>query len=100
VVTPFGALRVNARDGRCVVRLSSEDLAADPAGTPATIVNSHFFGHDVVDEVRIDDGRVFRVRAPQSSGAIGDRLGVKLQARRVRVFLADGAVFAEREESA
>ena len=44
------------------------------------------FGHDVVDEVRIDDGRVFRVRGPQSTGAIGDRLGVRLQARRLRVF--------------
>ena len=97
VVTPFGSLRVNAPDGRCVVRLSSEDLAVDPSGTPATIVNSHFFGHDVVDEVRIDDGRVFRVRAPQSSGAIGARLGVRLHARRVRVFLTSGATFAEPE---
>ena len=97
VVTPFGALRVDAPDGRCVVRLSSEDLTIDPTGTPATIVNSHFYGHDVVDEVQLGDGRKFRVRGPRSAGSPGTRVGVRLRSARIRVLMGEEATFAYQE---
>lgn len=92
ILTPFGALRVDAPDGNCVVRVATESLAVTANGAAGTIVSSRFYGHDVVDEVQLEDGRTVRVRLPESAGEIGTSVKIALKPGRYRVFLATGEV--------
>lgn len=85
--TPFGALRCDLPNGPCFVRIRTEDLCVvDRGGTAGVVVASRFFGHDVVDEIRLEDGRLFRVRLPRASAPVGSPVEVALQARHLRVF--------------
>ncbi len=91
VATPFGALAIDAPDGACAVRIRTEDLCVVERGAPGIVVSSRFFGHDVVDEVQLDDGGLFRVRLPHASAPAGSRVEIGLRAALVRVFPAGGA---------
>ncbi len=92
VITPFGALPVDAPDGTCVIRVATESLATTADGAPATIISSRFYGHDVVDEVQLEDGRTVRVRLPRSAGEIGTLVKIGLKPGFYRVFLSTGEV--------
>ncbi|MGZ8866779.1 MAG: ABC transporter ATP-binding protein [Thermoanaerobaculia bacterium] len=92
IVTPFGALRLDAEDGPCIVRVATENLMLAPHGARGVIVASRFYGHDVVDEVRLDDNRIIRVRLPHSAGDPGTQINVALKPGTYRVFLAGGEV--------
>lgn len=92
MVTPFGPLRLDAADGNCVIRVATESLAVTSDGAPGTIISSRFYGHDVVDEVQLEDGRTVRVRLPRSAGEIGTRVKIALKPGTYRVFLATGEV--------
>ncbi|HUP45476.1 MAG TPA: ABC transporter ATP-binding protein [Thermoanaerobaculia bacterium] len=90
VDTPVGTLRADAPDGPCVVRIATESLRVGDGGRAGVIVGSRFYGHDVVDEVRMADGRSVRVRLPRSAGEVGSTVRVALKGTRYHVFLADG----------
>ena len=91
VATPFGALRVAAGDGPCLVRIQTEDLTVAEDGASGVIAATHFYGHDVVDEVRLEDGQHFRVRLLRPSGDVGTRVHVALKRSTLRVFPEEGA---------
>jgi iron(III) transport system ATP-binding protein len=92
ITTPFGVLPLDAQDGPCIVRIATENLTLAPGGARGVIVTSHFYGHDVVDDVRLDDGRTIRVRLPHSAGDPGTKVNVALKPGTYRVFLATGDV--------
>ncbi len=101
IETPFGALRVDAGDGTCVVRIPPESLciAGDGRGASGTVATSHFYGHDVVDEIAVGGGSI-RVRLAATSGVAGARVHLALKPARFRVFLADGtAIIAHRQRA-
>lgn len=106
VATPFGSLHVEAPEGSCAVQIRTEDLyVGKGAGVSAVVMRSRFFGHDVVDEVQLDDGSTFRVRLPQSCGAAGARVEVGLRVPTLRVFpssggAVDAAVQPQRDSTA
>ena len=88
--TPFGAFGIEAADGPCVIRIATENFTVSADGTPAIILSSRFYGHDVVDEVRLGDGRTVRVRLPQTAGVAGSAVRIGLKPGTYRVFLASG----------
>ena len=90
--TPFGTLETDAADGRCVIRVATEGLRIADDGASGTILATHFYGHDVVDEVRLEDGRVVRVRLPSPAGEVGAAVRVALKNQTYRVFLDNGDV--------
>ena len=92
IPTPFGVLRVNAPDGPCLVRIQTEDLlVTEGSGATGVVVATHFYGHDVVDEVQLDVGQVFRVRLARPSGPAGMRVCVALKNVRLCIFPEKGA---------
>lgn len=101
VETPFGSLRVDAGDGRCVVRIPPESLclAGDSRGASGTLATSHFYGHDVVDEIAVGEASI-RVRLAATSGAAGARVRLALKPARFRIFLSDGTAITAQGEQA
>jgi len=92
IATPFGILHSDSVDGPCTVRVRSEDLRiVAHGGAEGVVIASHFFGHDVVDEVRLSDGRAFRVRTQRSVVAVGEKVRIALCAPTIRIFRVDGA---------
>ena len=70
------------RPGRLLVR--PEDLEELPAGASrgveAIIEERRFFGHDLLDRVRLDGGEVLEVRLlSDAAGAVGDRIRLALK---------------------
>ena len=91
VHTPFGEVRAEAQDGPCIIRIRTEDLCeAGSGGVTGVIVRSRFFGHDAVDDVKLEDGRIVRVRVPQSAGPPGTRVHLGLRVSQLRLFPAAG----------
>lgn len=101
IVTPFGVLSADVPDGPCVVRIATESLVPAAGGMTGEIVATRFYGHDVVDEVKLPDGRSVRMRLPRSSGEIGARVSVAFRENEFLVFLGSGrsavAVFQHRD---
>ncbi|HUP50136.1 MAG TPA: ABC transporter ATP-binding protein [Thermoanaerobaculia bacterium] len=94
VDTPLGVLRTDAGDGACTLRVPTESLRvpADGGGAPGLIAGSRFYGHDVVDEVRLADGPAIRVRLARSCGEVGAPVRIALQPDRYLIFFKDGRV--------
>ena len=90
IVTPFGVFDIEANDGPCVIRIATESFSVSGDGATAVILSSRFYGHDVVDEVRLEDGRTVRVRLPRTAGAEGSPVKIGLKPGTYRVFLASG----------
>jgi len=90
IVTPLGAFGIEAADGPCVIRIATESFTVSGEGAPAIILSSRFYGHDVVDEVRLEDGRTVRVRLPRTAGVTGSTVKIGLKSGAYRVFLASG----------
>lgn len=89
--TPFGTLQTDAADGRCIIRIATESLRVADDGATGVIVATHFYGHDVVDDVRLSDGRVVRVRLPRPAGDIGATVSLAFKSDSFRLFLENGA---------
>ena len=96
VSTPLGTLATSAKDGPCIVRVPTESIVPSESGARGVVAASHFYGHDVVDEVRLDDGRLVRMRLPQSTGEPGTVVRIGLKPQEYRVFLPDGSVVVAR----
>ena len=94
--TSLGSFRTDAPDGPAVLRIPTESLRLgnDGSGAPVVIEGSRFYGHDVVDQVRLPDGRAIRVRLPRSSGEVGATVHIALRREPYRLFLDDGTVAA------
>ena len=68
--------------GRLLVRAEDlEELPADsPEGVDATIIERRFFGHDVLDSVRLPSGEQFEVRVMSGEmAAVGSRIRLALR---------------------
>jgi iron(III) transport system ATP-binding protein len=94
IETPFGPLQTEAPDGPCVIRVATESLCLNDSGETGVITGSRFYGHDVVDEVRLRAGQSVRVRLPQTAGAAGTTVKVSLKPAVYRVFLRSGEISA------
>ena len=83
----LGDVRCESGDGRGRLLVRAEDLLELPAeaadGIPAVIEERRFFGHDVLDRVRLADGELFEVRV--LSGELAP------VASRIRLALRPGA---------
>ena len=82
--TLFGETPCAAADGAGQLLVRAEDLtelAADaPAGVDAIIEERRFFGHDVLDRVRLESGETFEVRVPSGDiAAVGSRIRLALR---------------------
>ena len=82
--SPFGETPCRAADGAGQLLVRAEDLtelaADDPAGVDATIEGRRFFGHDVLDRVRLESGETFDVRVLSSELAtVGSRIRLALR---------------------
>jgi iron(III) transport system ATP-binding protein len=90
-----GALRTDAPDGAARLLVRPEAIcilpAEAPAGVPARVVHSRYFGHDALHEVELAGGERLQVRTWGSSDLEpGPELRVALTATELRVF-ADAA---------
>ena len=90
ITTPLGAFRIDATDGSCVIRIATESFTISDDGAPAVVLSSRFYGHDVVDEAQLEDGRTVRVRLPRTAGVAGSTVRIRLRPGTYRVFLASG----------
>ena len=94
---PLGPMVTDAPDGGARLLVRPEQLridASDQAGAAGRIERRQFFGHDRLDEIRLEGGT--RVLARALGGAepeVGTRVAVSLPAASYRVFAdAGGAV--------
>lgn len=83
---------LEAADGEGQLFLRPEDLELVPEsaeeGVGGTIVGRRFYGHDVLDRVRLDGGEEAEVRRlPAVAEPLQSRVSVVLRRRRFRVFL-------------
>ncbi len=92
----FGRVSCDGYDGPGELFVRPEDftlLAADsPEGVPGTVVERRFFGHDVLDRVRLMNGDLFDVRVLSSATAdLGSGVRLALRPGRYRVFRVNRA---------
>jgi putative spermidine/putrescine transport system ATP-binding protein len=76
-----------------IAGIRPEDLLIGPAtgaGVPATVEVVEYQGREVAVEARTDGGLPLNLRATERP-AIGDRITVTVEPRRLLVFPADGA---------
>lgn len=97
-----GDSKIDIEDGRVWVLVRPEDLVFNPpdssTGGRGEVVRQHFFGHDLLDEVRLEDGSSLKVRVLSSdSVAPGEKVRVGLRARSLPIFprTIDGDVFRQ-----
>ena len=95
--SPLGSTPCAGPDGpaRLLVRAEDlEELPADaPQGVEATIEERRFFGHDVLDRVRLASGEAFEVRLPAGRLApVGSRIRLVLRP-------GGGHLLADRQRS-
>jgi iron(III) transport system ATP-binding protein len=88
----FGSGRCDSPDGSGHLFLRPEDIELLPesaeGGVRATIVGRRFYGHDVLDRVRLESGSEADVRRLSSAAEpVESRVRVVLRGRRFRVFL-------------
>ncbi len=87
----FGVGRCEGADGEGRLFLRPEDLelrtGAAQEGVPATIVGRRFYGHDVLDRVRLSSGEEIEARSLSSDAApVESAVRVVLRRRLFRVF--------------
>ncbi len=87
----FGGGRCDAGDGAGRLFLRPEDLELRAAeagnGVPATVVGRRFYGHDVLDRVRLASGEEIEVRCLSSAVApVESAVRIVLRERLFRVF--------------
>ena len=80
----LGAVRYDGGGGQGRLLVRAEDLVELPAeapdGIPAVIEERRFFGHDVLDRVRLADGELFEVRVLSGELApVGSRVRLALR---------------------
>ena len=106
VQSPMGPARCQAPDGPGLLLLRPEDLAMMPEchgqGMHGEIVRRQFFGHDLLDEVRLDNGEIVRIRLLSTTCfPLHSRVFVRLRHPEVQVFPLKerGSVTHERATS-
>lgn len=96
----LGSARCDAPDGPGLLLLRPEDLAMMPEchaqGLHGEIVRRQFFGHDLLDEVRLDSGETVRVRLLSTTRyPLGSRVFLRLRHPDAKVFpLGEGGAVA------
>ena len=87
----FGEATCEADDGDGLVFVRPEDLTfvrwSQGDGVAGTVVERRFYGHDVLDSVRLADGRLVDVRSLSSTTVpVGSPVRLTLRERTYRVF--------------
>ncbi|MEE8278285.1 MAG: ABC transporter ATP-binding protein [Thermoanaerobaculia bacterium] len=90
----FGRVACDGPDGPGEIFVRPEDFALLPVecpeGVPGTLVERRFFGHDVLDRVRLESGETVEVRVLSSATtALGSAVRLALRPGNYRVFPAD-----------
>ncbi len=102
LASELGELPTDAPDGEARVLVRPEDLRIlnpdVPAGAEGELLGRRFFGHDLLQEIRLPSGLVLEVRCHGSvAGSPGDRVRVALRSGSFRVFRRDDpALYAAR----
>ncbi len=91
VLSPFGRVATAAEDGPVYLYLRPEDLGIhscdDPNRAHGRIVARRFFGHDVLDRVRLESGEELQVRVLSSvTLPEGAAVELTLQTQNFRLF--------------
>ncbi len=88
----LGRTPCDADDGDGLLLVRPEDLALRPEGPaekgrPGRVLERHFFGHDLIDEVDLGDGVRLRVRLLSSASfEVGAPVRVRLREKAFHVF--------------
>ena len=89
----LGTVTCEGGDGQALLLVRPEDLAVTPRHGEASellagrVARRHFFGHDLIDEVEVAGGEVFRVRVLASECVdVGDPVTVELRPGTYRAF--------------
>ncbi|MBW3670418.1 MAG: ABC transporter ATP-binding protein [Acidobacteria bacterium] len=98
VETPLGELRSEAPSGPAALLVRPEEIEViseqATAGARATLLERRFFGHDVLDRVKLEDGNVLQVRRhPEDSCEPGNIVRLQLRPGEFTLFSGDGAIY-------
>lgn len=99
---PFGVLDTDAPDGPAEVLIRPEELEALPAGegmsgVPGRITFRRYFGHDALDDVRLDDVTTIRVRRTSvDSFSPGSVVRIRMRPGSYPVYGASGTLWTGR----
>ncbi len=91
----LGSLATSAPDGPGQLLVRPEDLTlfteGDSEGVRAEVVRRCFYGHDLIEEVRLTDGECLQVRVPSHlEREVGAAVRVGLRDKPFRIFHGNG----------